>query len=130
MSSSTTTSSGETTKLVITAMSAAIAGAAIGISYMKYSDRKYHEQQQQQQHLKYHIPKSQQQSLVFTTNPPDESERDGIGSKLLFPHNHEEKMRRKISARALVEEDNFHPRDSVTVRVPATSANMGPGCMF
>ena len=59
----------------------------------------------------------------------DESETTTTGqTSILFPHNHEEKMRRTIAARALVEEDNFHPRDSVTVRVPATSANMGPGC--
>ena len=61
----------------------------------------------------------------------DESETTTTGqTSILFPHNHEEKMRRTIAARALVEEDNFHPRDSVTVRVPATSANMGPGCTF
>jgi len=47
-------------------------------------------------------------------------------SVLLFPHNHEEKMSRRIQ-RASVEEENLNPRDSVTVRVPATSANVGPG---
>jgi len=36
-------------------------------------------------------------------------------------------MRRRIAARVAVEEDNMTPRQSVTVRVPATSANMGPG---
>jgi hypothetical protein len=49
-------------------------------------------------------------------------------SAILFPHNHEEKMRRRIEMRAQVEEENSAPRNSVTVRVPATSANMGPGC--
>jgi hypothetical protein len=50
-------------------------------------------------------------------------------STILFPHNHEEKMRRRIEMRE-VEEENSAPRNSVTVRVPATSANMGPGCTF
>jgi hypothetical protein len=112
-----TGSSHETTKLIVTAVGAAITGAAIGIAVLKYTEKS-----SQKEQLKYHIPKSQRSSLVFAQ---DESES---GAKLLLPHNHEEKMRRTIAARALVEEDNFHPRDSVTVRVPATSANMGPGC--
>lgn len=36
-------------------------------------------------------------------------------------------MRRRIAARVSVEEENMTPRQSVTVRVPATSANVGPG---
>jgi hypothetical protein len=47
---------------------------------------------------------------------------------MLFPHNHEEKMRRRIATRYTIEEENNLGRDSVTVRVPATSANVGPGC--
>lgn len=46
---------------------------------------------------------------------------------VLFPHNHEEKMRRRIATRYTIEEENNLGRDSVTVRVPATSANVGPG---
>jgi len=40
-------------------------------------------------------------------------------------------MRRRIAARVAVEDDNLQPRQRVTVRVPASSANMGPGydCM-
>ena len=49
---------------------------------------------------------------------------------VLFPHNHEEKMRRRIATRYTIEEENNLGRDSVTVRVPATSANVGPGCTF
>jgi hypothetical protein len=49
---------------------------------------------------------------------------------LLFPHNHEEKMRRRIATRYTIEEENNTPRQSVTVRVPATSANVGPGCKY
>jgi homoserine kinase len=51
-----------------------------------------------------------------------------VESDILFPHNHEEKMRRRIAQRVSVEEENKTPRNSVTVRVPATSANVGPGC--
>lgn len=105
----------DTTALVLTALGAAIAGAALGVAAVKFT-----EQNRPKEKLKYHVPQ-RQLSLIFT----DDSE-----SGILLPHNHEEKMRRTIAARALVEEDNFHPRDSVTVRVPATSANMGPGCKY
>mmetsp|Transcript_27013 Transcript_27013/g.55906 ORF Transcript_27013/g.55906 Transcript_27013/m.55906 type:complete len:472 (-) Transcript_27013:306-1721(-) len=46
---------------------------------------------------------------------------------MLFPHNHEAKMRRRIATRYTIEEENNLGRNSVTVRVPATSANVGPG---
>lgn len=36
-------------------------------------------------------------------------------------------MRRRMAARVCVEDDNATPRRSVTVKVPATSANCGPG---
>jgi hypothetical protein len=64
-------------------------------------------------------------SLIFEDPTKNESTTN---LNILFPHNHEEKMRRQIAARAAVEEENVKPRRSVTVRVPATSANMGPGC--
>jgi len=44
-----------------------------------------------------------------------------------MPHEHEKKMRRKIALRESVMSENMKPRNLVTVRVPATSANMGPG---
>ena len=50
------------------------------------------------------------------------------GSAVLMPHQYEEKMRKRIAARVAVENENNLTRDSVTVRVPATSANVGPGC--
>lgn len=106
----------DTTTLILTALGAAIAGAAIGVAAMKYTEKSSSKEK-----LKYHVPQ-RQHSLVLM-----QEESEG-GTQMLLPHNHEEKMRRRIAARALVEEDNFHPRDSVTVRVPATSANMGPGC--
>mmetsp|Transcript_38215 Transcript_38215/g.88920 ORF Transcript_38215/g.88920 Transcript_38215/m.88920 type:complete len:452 (-) Transcript_38215:123-1478(-) len=49
------------------------------------------------------------------------------GGVVVFPYNHEEKMRRRIASRIAVEAENVTPRNSVTVRVPGTSANMGPG---
>lgn len=108
--------SNDTSTLVLTALGAAMAGAALGVAAVKFTEARAPPAKEK---LKYHIPQ-RQHSLIFAQ---DESE-----SGILLPHNHEEKMRRTIAARALVEEDNFHPRDSVTVRVPATSANMGPGC--
>ena len=46
---------------------------------------------------------------------------------VLKPFEHEERMKRKIALRESVMSENMKPRDLVTVRVPATSANMGPG---
>ena len=49
---------------------------------------------------------------------------------VLLPHEHEEKMKQRLltaQTRGDVESENETPRRSVTVRVPATSANMGPG---
>ncbi|KAL7545321.1 hypothetical protein ACHAWF_008684 [Thalassiosira exigua] len=51
----------------------------------------------------------------------------GTDSAVLMPHSHEERMRRRIRSRMAVEDENSRPRDSVTVRVPASSANCGPG---
>ena len=115
----------DTSKLVLTAVGAALTGAAIAMAAMRYTVVS----KKKDEYLQYHVPQSQRNSVIFSR---DESENGGGGGQqaILFPHNHEEKMRRTIAARALVEEDNFHPRDSVTVRVPATSANMGPGCTF
>ena len=116
----------DTSKLVLTAVGAALTGAAIAMAAMRYTVVS----KKKDEYLQNHVPQSQRNSVIFSR---DESENGGGGGgqqAILFPHNHEEKMRRTIAARALVEEDNFHPRDSVTVRVPATSANMGPGCTF
>jgi len=100
--------SNDNTKLAITATAAALAGAVTAVGVLKYLDRK-----------------SAPRPRKVISVPSVISNRD---EGKLMPHQHEEKMKRQIAARALVEEDNFQPRDSVTVRVPATSANMGPGC--
>ena len=126
------TLSNENTKLLITATAAAVAGAAIGIGALKIFE-KHEEQQFQNPHQYYDthgIPKRPSSVKIIDDRNKDlELDESNNNSKtLLFPHNHEEKMRRRIAARVAVEEDNNLPRDSVTVRVPATSANMGPGC--
>ena len=51
-----------------------------------------------------------------------------VGAAFLFPHNHEEKMHRRIATQYQIEDESSFSRESVTVRVPATSANIGPGC--
>jgi hypothetical protein len=110
----------DNTKLMATAAGAAIAGAALAVAAMKMTASKS-EGDSSFTTLKKNV------SFIYEDK---ESDLVGGGSKLLFPHNHEEKMRRRISTRAAVEEENLAPRRSVTVRVPATSANMGPGCKY
>lgn len=56
-----------------------------------------------------------------------QSQRTSQTGTVLFPYNHEEKMKQRILHRASVEQENRAPRNSVTVKVPASSANMGPG---
>lgn len=65
----------------------------------------------------------QDNSSDHTDEDDDEMIKSGRGAYTY--NNHEEKMRRRL--RASVEEENLTPRDCVTVRVPATSANVGPG---
>jgi hypothetical protein len=116
-------SSSDNSKLLATAAGAAIAGAALAIAAMKMTQSKDKNDDSQ-------FPSLHKKSLSFIYEDNTAEDLVGGGSKLLFPHNHEEKMRRKISTRAAVEEENLAPRRSVTVRVPATSANMGPGCEY
>ena len=102
-------SNNDTTKLVATAVGAALSGALLGAAVVKLTAK---------------TPEPRRQSTIVFERPLNE---DSEGH-LLKPFEHEAKMRRQIAARAMVEEDNLMPRDSVTVRVPATSTNMGPGC--
>jgi hypothetical protein len=113
----------ETTKLLVaTAIGAGCAGAVLAVTIVKMLEKK---------------EKIRTETTLLLRSRPSVimSDRDlSMGgaerNEKLMPHQHEEKMRRRIQARALVEEDNFQPRNSVTVRVPATSANMGPGCTY
>ena len=111
--------SSDNSKLLTTALGAAVAGAALAVAAMKLTESK----------------PTADADLVGGDRPKrrsfiyeDSAMERRDSNTTLFPHNHEEKMRRRIAARAAVEEDNLTPRRSVTVRVPATSANVGPGC--
>lgn len=112
-------SSSQDTKLLITAAASALAGAAMAYTALKLSEKKPVMADEQTMRAAF----ARQPSIIY-----DKEERPS--QAVLFPHNHEEKMRRRIAARVAVEEDNLTPRRSVTVRVPATSANMGPGCTY
>jgi hypothetical protein len=107
----------QNTKLLIAAAGSAIAGSLATVALLKlYSKKPQADTNVPPKDLR------QRQSFLLL----DESEQDS--QRVLYPFNHEEKMRLKVAARQAVEEDNSLPRNSVTVRVPATSANMGPGC--
>jgi hypothetical protein len=118
-------SSAQETKLLWTAVGAAIAGAASTVLALKwYELNKAAAPSTKSEDRFGHAPS--RPSLIF-----EDPTRDNADSHtIVYPFNHEEKMRRRIAARAEIEEENFQPRNSVTVRVPATSANMGPGCKY
>jgi homoserine kinase len=118
-------SSQDNSKLIATAVGAAAAGAALAVAALKMIESsKTSSFETQRPH----------RSSIFMNDPSDVNSQipGGIvrreSDSLLFPHNHEEKMRRRIATRYTIEEENNTPRQSVTVRVPATSANVGPGC--
>jgi hypothetical protein len=119
------------TKLVATAAGAAVAGAVLAVAAMKLIDKKSKESDDQ---FAYKLDKDRPKRASAIYNELESTGHDAMSKKdsenLLFPHNHEEKMRRRIATRYTIEEENNTPRDLVTVRVPATSANVGPGCTF
>jgi len=90
---------------------------------MKYAGKDKKDKYDPSQSRYYHVP-------VFMNDEFESQEfnltRRGSESQLR-PYNHEEKMRRRVATRYSIEEENNTPRDLVTVRVPATSANVGPG---
>lgn len=108
-------------KLVATALAAAAAGAALAY-YGAIRMSKRSEKQTK-------MPRNTSRTFIFEdpAHMASADRRQADSEAILFPHNHEEKMRRRIAARVAVEEDNRMPRRSVTVRVPASSANVGPG---
>lgn len=126
---SSSASNAETTRLVLVAVGASFAGAALAIGVMSRMMLNGNKDDD-------NVVGEPWRSLGLTKNPTSfifEDPESKMGrrpsaSTVLFPHNHEEKMRRLVAARAAVEDENSLPRHSVTVRVPATSANMGPGC--
>jgi hypothetical protein len=109
----------DSTRLVWTIVGAALGGAAVSFVSMKY----YEQRKELMKHREALRRSRHQPSFPSSTTIPK-------SDSIIFPHNHEEKMRRRIAARVAVEEDNLTPRNSVTVRVPATSANLGPGCTY
>ena len=114
--------SSDSSRLLATALGAAVAGAALGAAALKLAERLA------AKNVAFSPSQGRRQnrsSYIY-----EEDTATSTADTLVFPHNHEEKMRRRLADRAVIEEDNYIPRDSVTVRVPATSANMGPGCTF
>mmetsp|Transcript_51294 Transcript_51294/g.154143 ORF Transcript_51294/g.154143 Transcript_51294/m.154143 type:complete len:430 (-) Transcript_51294:299-1588(-) len=107
-------------KLVATAVAAAAAGAALALAAMKLTSKKGGGDGSMSKNRASFIFEDPERTLSAS------GVREG-DSAVLFPHNHEERMRRRLAARVAVEEDNLTPRTSVTVKVPATSANVGPG---
>ena len=120
-------SNAETTRLVLTAVGASFAGAALAIGIMNRMLNNNNNNNNNNSDDQYNSMSQRKRSSSFIFEDPEAS-LIRPSSAVLFPHNHEEKMRRLVAARAAVDEENSLPRQSVTVRVPATSANMGPGC--
>jgi len=109
-------------KLLVTAVGAAAMGAALAVMAMKMTENNNKAAEASK-------PIYRPRSIVMANDPKETTpslQRQDSGN-LLFPHNHEEKMRRRIATRYQIEDENSSPRESVTVRVPATSANVGPG---
>lgn len=121
-----TMSSSNNKDTLITAVAAAAAGAAICYTAMKLND-KTKQSSNSSNSTDPSEGRGPKKSMIIDGGLTQDSRAD---SGILFPHNHEEKMRRRIATRVTVEEENMTPRQSVTVRVPATSANVGPGCEF
>lgn len=118
----------DSNKLIYTALGAAAAGAALAIGIMKLTEKTESKKggYDPADSRYYHTPVFMREA----DDPRDNLSRHDSQASLVLPHNHEEKMRRRVATRYSIEEENNTPRDSVTVRVPATSANVGPGCKF
>lgn len=116
-------SSQDNAKLMATAVGAAAAGAALAVMAMKMVETSKETEKEASQY--------QPRTSVLMNDPTVTQSASLVrqdSGNLVFPHNHEERMRRRIATRYQIENENSSPRESVTVRVPATSANVGPGC--
>lgn len=105
-----------------TAVGAAAAGAALAVMAMKMVETSKETEKEASQY--------QPRTSVLMNDPTVTQSASLVrqdSGNLVFPHNHEERMRRRIATRYQIENENSSPRESVTVRVPATSANVGPG---
>lgn len=130
------TSNDSTTKLATTALLAAGAGALVSYLLTKrpnhnssnnpsdssIADRQHNPAMAARTSFIFQDPTSDNVSAAAANlaNPH-------CDTAVLMPHSHEERMRRRIATRMAVEDENTLPRQSVTVRVPASSANCGPG---
>lgn len=116
----------ENGKLIGVAAGAAAAGAALAVIAMKMTEDKKSRGGSVGPN---DFPRRTSHKPILMNDPEETSlRRNESENSILFPHQHEEKMRRRIATRYTIEEENNTPRNSVTVRVPATSANFGPGC--
>lgn len=126
-------------KLAATAVVAGGIGAALSY-YLSNSRRQQQHRYDQSSSpsLSFGGTTQQRRSMIFQDPEYDLAGAGIIGASssskggedhpsVLMPHSHEERMRRRIAARMAVEDENSVPRTSVTVRVPASSANCGPG---
>jgi len=123
MSSATTTSNknGSNNALLLgVTVAASIASVVATYTAMKFVREKETKAKEAEEERKQRLGRPDRSALIYD-DPTYEK------GPILYSHNHEEKMKRRIAARVAVEEDNKTPRNSVTVRVPATSANVGPG---
>ena len=127
--------SNDNTKLAATALVASGFGAAL--SYWMFQ-RQQNKSRPRGNSMTFHTPSdapatigNSRTSFIFQDPEYDINSNTeyagGSDTTILMPHSHEERMRRRIAARMAVEDENSQPRNSVTVRVPASSANCGPG---
>jgi len=125
-------SSSDNTKLATTAILAGSLGAAVSYyllqKKLKSSSTNYSSSTDVRHPLNSKtsfIFQDPEYDIGYDINSSIKSESND--TTVLMPHSHEERMRRRIAARMAVEDENSQPRQSVTVRVPASSANCGPG---
>ena len=114
--------SNQDAKLLATALAASAAGAIMAVAAMKLTSKEEGSRTRAPKTLS-----SNRNSFIFQDKEHALAKQ---ASAVVFPYNHEEKMKRRIAERVAVEDDNLTPRTSVTVKVPATSANVGPGCEY
>jgi hypothetical protein len=125
MTASSSTSN-DSTKLIITALAAGGISAALTYYYSNRNNKKKGGGPSQHRSSSVLYPYAAAPSMIFQDE--DVNIDTSLASvDVLMPHSHEERMRRRIATRISVEEENSVPRTSVTVRVPASSANCGPG---
>jgi len=127
-------SSNDNTKLATTAILAGSLGAAISYYLLQKKLKSSSTNNNYSSSTDIRHPLNSKTSFIFQDPEYDigydinsSIKSESNDTTVLMPHSHEERMRRRIAARMAVEDENSQPRQSVTVRVPASSANCGPG---